>query len=171
MNGTEGSNFYIPMSFSPYEYPQYYLADPWLFKLMAFYMFILICIGLPINGLTLMVTAQNKKLRQPLNFILVNLAVAGTIMVIFGFTVTFYTSLFGYFNLGPLACALEGFFATLGGQVSLWSLVVLAVERYIVVCKHGSFKFGANHAAAGCAFTCSSPTSSSHIRSDDWRVK
>lgn len=40
------------------------------------------------------------------------------------------------------------------GQVSLWSLVVLAIERYIVVCKPmGSFKFTATHAAAGCAFT------------------
>ncbi|XP_046880774.1 green-sensitive opsin-4-like [Hypomesus transpacificus] len=160
MNGTEGNNFYIPMSNrtglvrSPFEYPQYYLAEPWQFKLLAFYMFILICLGLPINGLTLVVTAQHKKLRQPLNFILVNLSVAGTIMVVFGFTVTFYTSLFGYFVLGPLGCAIEGFMATLGGQVSLWSLVVLAIERYIVVCKPmGSFKFGANHAFAGCAFT------------------
>lgn len=40
------------------------------------------------------------------------------------------------------------------GQVSLWSLVVLAIERYIVVCKPmGSFKFTATHAGAGCAFT------------------
>uniref|UniRef100_A0A667Z3B7 Rhodopsin n=1 Tax=Myripristis murdjan TaxID=586833 RepID=A0A667Z3B7_9TELE len=141
-NGTEGKNFYIPMNNrtglvrSPFEYPQYYLADPWLFKLMAAYMFFLICTGFPINALTLVVTAQNKKLRQPLNFILVNLAVAGLVMVIFGFTVTFYTSLM------------------VGGQVSLWSLVVLAVERYIVVCKPmGSFKFTATHAGIGVGFT------------------
>lgn len=44
------------------------------------------------------------------------------------------------------------FFAA--GQVSLWSLVILAVERYIVVCKPmGSFRFTATHAAVGCAFT------------------
>ncbi|KAM6979553.1 green-sensitive opsin-like [Aplochiton taeniatus] len=160
MNGTEGSNFYVPMSNrsglvrNPFEYPQYYLADTWIFRCMALYMFILVCLGLPINGLTLVVTAQNKKLRQSLNFILVNLAVAGLIMVVFGFTVCCYTSLYGYFNLGPLGCNLEGFFSTIGGQVSLWSLVVLAVERYIVVCKPmGSFKFGANHASAGYAFT------------------
>ncbi|XP_031162516.1 green-sensitive opsin [Sander lucioperca] len=159
-NGTEGKNFYIPLNNrtglvrNPFEYPQYYLADPWLFKLLAAYMFILMCSGFLINFLTLFVTAQNKKLRQPLNFILVNLAVAGLIMVCFGFTVTFYTSLVGYFVLGPTSCAIEGFMATLGGQVSLWSLVVLAVERYIVVCKPmGSFKFTATNAATGCAFT------------------
>ncbi|KAG5274262.1 hypothetical protein AALO_G00134140 [Alosa alosa] len=160
MNGTEGSNFYIPMSNrtglvrSPFEYEQYYLADPWQFKALAFYMFLLICIGGPINGMTLLVTVLHKKLRQPLNFILVNLAVAGMIMVLFGFTITITSALYGYFVFGPMGCAIEGFMATLGGQVALWSLVVLAIERYIVVCKPmGSFKFGTNHAAAGVAFT------------------
>ena len=130
-NGTEGRNFYVPMNNrtglvrSPFEYPQYYLADPWMFKLLAFYMFFLICTGFPINFLTLLVTAQNKKLRQPLNFILVNLAVAGLIMVFFGFTVTFYTALMGYFSLGTMGCAIEGFMSTIGGKfgkrdVHLW---------------------------------------------------
>ncbi|XP_036426836.1 green-sensitive opsin-3-like [Colossoma macropomum] len=160
MNGTEGHNFYIPMSNrtglvrNPFEYTQYYLADPWQFKLLAFYMFILICLGLPINGLTLVVTAQHKKLRQPLNFILVNLAVAGMIMVCFGFTITLTSAFNGYFVFGPAGCAIEGFMATLGGQVSLWSLVVLAIERYIVVCKPmGSFKFSSTHALGGIGFT------------------
>ncbi|XP_041836336.1 green-sensitive opsin-like [Melanotaenia boesemani] len=159
-NGTEGKNFYVPMNNrtglvrNPFEYTQYYLADPWFFKLLGAYMFFLLCTGFPINALTLVVTAQNKKLRQPLNFILVNLAVAGLIMVTFGHTVCVYCCMLGYFNLGSVGCNMEGFFATLGGQVSLWSLVVLAVERYIVVCKPmGSFKFTASHSAVGCAFT------------------
>uniref|UniRef100_A0A8C4HQS7 G-protein coupled receptors family 1 profile domain-containing protein n=1 Tax=Dicentrarchus labrax TaxID=13489 RepID=A0A8C4HQS7_DICLA len=113
-----GPNFYIPMSNrtgivrSPFEYPQYYMVDPWIYKLLAFYMFFLICTGTPINGLTLFVTAQNKKLRQPLNYILVNLAVAGLIMCAFGFTITISSSLNGYFILGPTFCAIEGFMAT-----------------------------------------------------------
>nr|UVC66195.1 rhodopsin-like middle wavelength-sensitive opsin 2 [Sargocentron rubrum] len=159
-NGTEGMNFYIPMSNrtgivrSPFEHEQYYLTDPIMFKLLALYMFFLICTGTPINGLTLLVTAQNKKLRQPLNFILVNLAVAGLIMCSFGFTITITSAVNGYFILGSTACAVEGFMATLGGEVALWSLVVLAVERYVVVCKPmGSFKFTGTHAGAGVAFT------------------
>lgn len=40
------------------------------------------------------------------------------------------------------------------GQVALWSLVVLAIERYIVVCKPmGNFRFSATHAMMGIAFT------------------
>nr|QJT41773.1 rhodopsin like opsin [Piabucina panamensis] len=160
LHGFEGENYYIPMNNrtglvrDPFLYEQYYLAEPWQFKLLAFYMFFLICLGFPINGLTLLVTAQHKKLRQPLNFILVNLAVAGMIMVVFGFTITFISSINGYFNFGVMGCAIEGFMATLGGQVALWSLVVLAIERYIVVCKPmGSFKFSSSHAMAGIAFT------------------
>lgn len=80
-------------------------------------MFFLICTGFPINFLTLLVTAQNKKLRQPLNFILVNLAVAGLIMVCFGFTVTIYSCMMGYFALGRMSCTIEGFMATLGGEL------------------------------------------------------
>nr|XP_023853250.1 green-sensitive opsin-2-like [Salvelinus alpinus] len=159
-NGTEGSNFYIPMSNrtglvrSPFLYQQYYLAPPWQYYGLAFYIFFLICFGFPINGLTLYVTATNKKLRQPLNFILVNLAAAGMIMVLFGFTITITSAVNGYFIWGPLGCAIEGFMATLGGEVALWSLVVLAVERYIVVCKPmGSFTFTSTHAGAGVAFT------------------
>jgi len=159
-NGTEGKNFYIPMNNrsglvrSPFHYPQYYLADPIMFYLLAFYMFFLIIFGFPINFLTLLVTFQNKKLQAPLNFILVNLALAGLIMVVFGFTITIVTCLNGYFVFGHIGCIFEGFMATLGGQISLWSLVVLAVERYIVVCKPmGSFKFSTAHAGAGVAFS------------------
>ncbi|NP_001279976.1 blue-sensitive opsin-like [Callorhinchus milii] len=160
MNGTEGSNFYIPMSNrtgvvrNPFEYPQYYLADRWLFSSISAYMFLLICAGLPINGLTLLVTVKHKKLRQPLNYILVNLAVANLVMIMFGFVLSFYTTMNGYFIFGPIGCIFEGFFATLGGQVALWSLVVLAIERYIVICKPmGNFRFGTSHALMGMGFT------------------
>ncbi|KAL7832887.1 hypothetical protein SRHO_G00299050 [Serrasalmus rhombeus] len=115
MNGTEGHNFYIPMS----------------------------------NR-----TGLHKKLRQPLNFFLVNLAVAGMIMVCFGFIITLTSAFNGYFVFGPTGYAIEGFIATLGGQVSSWASVVLATERCIVVCKPmGSFKFSSTHALGGIGFT------------------
>ncbi|KAG2471034.1 rhodopsin [Polypterus senegalus] len=160
MNGTEGPNFYIPMSNktgvvrSPFEYPQYYLAEPWKYSAIAAYMFFLIITAFPINFLTLYVTVQHKKLRSPLNYILLNLAVSGLFMVFGGFTTTLYTSMHGYFIFGETGCNLEGFFATLGGEIGLWSLVVLAIERYIVVCKPmANFRFGENHAIMGVVFT------------------
>nr|UVC66202.1 rhodopsin [Myripristis pralinia] len=160
MNGTEGPYFYIPMSNatgivrSPYEYPQYYLVYPAAYAVLGAYMFFLIIFGFPVNFLTLYVTIEHKKLRTPLNYILLNLAVADLFMVIGGFTTTIYTSMHGYFVLGRLGCNLEGFSATLGGMISLWSLVVLAVERWVVVCKPiSNFRFGENHAIMGVSLT------------------
>uniref|UniRef100_A0A3P8X2E9 Rhodopsin n=1 Tax=Cynoglossus semilaevis TaxID=244447 RepID=A0A3P8X2E9_CYNSE len=143
MNGTEGPDFYIPMS-----------NKTGLYSLVAAYMLFLIATAFPINFLTLYVTVQHKKLRTPLNYVLLNLAVADLFMVVGGFTVTLYTALHGYFSLGVTGCNIEGFFATLGGEIALWSLVVLAIERYIVVCKPmTNFRFGEKHAIAGLAFT------------------
>ncbi|XP_078270451.1 rhodopsin [Rhinoraja longicauda] len=160
MNGTEGENFYVPMVNktgvvrSPFEYPQYYLAEPWKYSMLGAYMVFLIITGLPVNFLTLFVTIQHKKLRQPLNYILLNLAVANLFMIFGGFPSTVVASMNGYFIFGPTACNLEGFFATLGGEVSLWCLVVLAIERYMVVCKPMSnFRFGSQHAIIGVVFT------------------
>ncbi|MEQ2179228.1 hypothetical protein GOODEAATRI_022481, partial [Goodea atripinnis] len=170
MNGTEGPNFYVPMSNrtglvrSPFEHPQYYLAEPWKYSLLAAYMLFLIITAFPINFLTLHVTVKHKKLRTPLNYVLLNLAVADLFMIVGGFTVTLYTALHGYFILGITGCNIEGFFATLGGEIALWSLVVLAVERYVVVCKPmTNFRFEEKHAIAGLAFswvmalTCAAP--------------
>ncbi|XP_012681595.2 rhodopsin [Clupea harengus] len=160
MNGTEGPYFYIPMSNatgvvrSPYEYPQYYLVAPVGYACLAAYMFFLIITGFPINFLTLYVTIEHKKLRSPLNYILLNLAVADLFMVIGGFTTTLWTSLNGYFVFGRVGCNIEGFFATLGGEIALWSLVVLSIERYVVVCKPMSnFRFGEQHAIMGVSFS------------------
>lgn len=122
MNGTEGPNFYVPMSnrtglvLSPFEHPQYYLAEPWKYSLLAAYMLFLIITAFPINFLTLHVTIKHKKLRTPLNYVLLNLAVADLFMIVGGFTVTLYTALHGYFSLGVTGCNVEGFFATLGGE-------------------------------------------------------
>lgn len=42
------------------------------------------------------------------------------------------------------------------GIVGLWSLAILAFERYVVVCRPlGDFRFQHRHAVSGCAFTWS----------------
>lgn len=138
MNGTEGPNFYVPMSnrtglvLSPFEHPQYYLAEPWKYSLLAAYMLFLIITAFPINFLTLHVTIKHKKLRTPLNYVLLNLAVADLFMIVGGFTVTLYTALHGYFSLGVTGCNVEGFFATLGGEkLSMYILLkILPLQLY-----------------------------------------
>uniref|UniRef100_A0A8C3US58 G-protein coupled receptors family 1 profile domain-containing protein n=1 Tax=Catharus ustulatus TaxID=91951 RepID=A0A8C3US58_CATUS len=120
-------DFYIPMTLettnltalSPFLVPQTHLGSPGIFRAMAAFMFLLIVLGVPINALTVVCTAKYKKLRSHLNYILVNLAVANLLVVCVGSTTAFYSFSQMYFALGPLACKIEGFAATLGGAEAL----------------------------------------------------
>ncbi|XP_062373653.1 ultraviolet-sensitive opsin-like [Sardina pilchardus] len=139
---------------SPFEGPQYHIAPKWAFYMQAAFMGFVFFAGTPLNATVLLVTAKYKKLRQPLNYILVNISVAGFIFDVFSVSQVFITSLRGYYFLGHTMCALESSMGTVAGLVTAWSLAVLAFERYIVICKPiGNFKFGSGHALGGVAFT------------------
>ncbi|XP_033858485.3 opsin-1, short-wave-sensitive 2 [Acipenser ruthenus] len=155
-------DFYIPIpldtnnitSLSPFLVPQTHLASPAVFMCMAAFMFVLMIAGFPINALTIACTVKYKKLRSHLNYILVNLAIANLLVATVGSFTAFYSFSNMYFRFGPLACKIEGFVATLGGMVSLWSLAVVAFERYLVICKPvGNFSFKSTHAIIGCVVT------------------
>lgn len=143
MNGTEGPDFYVPMSNatgvvrSPHEYPQYYLAEPWVFSFITIYMFFLILTGIPVNLFTLCVTVMHKNLRTPIYYILVNMAMADLLVIVVSFPFTMHAAMHGYFVHGMVGCNFEGFFTVHGTQISLWSLVVLAVERCVVSSRPG----------------------------------
>uniref|UniRef100_W5U9A1 Rhodopsin n=1 Tax=Ictalurus punctatus TaxID=7998 RepID=W5U9A1_ICTPU len=143
MNGTEGPDFYIPMSNatgvvrSPHEYPQYYLAEPWVFSFLTIYMFFLIIVGFPVNLFTLVVTVLHKKLRTPIYYILVNIAVVDLFVIAVSFPFTMHAAMHGYFVRGQVGCNFEGFFGGHGILTTLWCLVVLAVERCMVSFRPG----------------------------------
>nr|QPZ85625.1 short wavelength sensitive SWS2A opsin [Sargocentron spiniferum] len=155
-------DFWIPISLdtnnitslSPFLVPQDHLGATGTFYAMAALMLFLFVVGTIINGLTIACTVQYKKLRSHLNYILVNLAVANLLVASVGSFTAFCSFCSRYFIFGPLACKIEGFLATLGGMVSLWSLAVIAFERWLVICKPlGNFAFKPDHALACCAFT------------------
>ncbi|XP_061584024.1 blue-sensitive opsin [Cololabis saira] len=155
-------DFWIPIpldtnnisAFSPYLVPQDHLGSLGLFYSMSAFMFFLFAAGTAINVLTVACTAQYKKLRSHLNYILVNMAVANLLVSSVGSFTCFYCFAFRYMALGPLGCKIEGFTATLGGMVSLWSLAVIAFERWLVICKPlGNFQFRSEHALVLCGLT------------------
>ncbi|KAM6980807.1 opsin-1, short-wave-sensitive 2 [Aplochiton taeniatus] len=153
-------DFWIPIpldtdnitSLSPFLVAQDHLGSNGVFYAMSAFMFILFIGGTVINVLTIACTMQNKKLRTHLNYILLNLAVANLLVSSVGSFTASFCHAYKYFILGPLACKIEGFTATLGGMVSLWSLAVVAFERWLVICKPlGNFTFRSTHALIGCA--------------------
>ncbi|KAM4570000.1 putative violet-sensitive opsin [Odontesthes bonariensis] len=139
---------------SPFEGPQYYLAPMWAFHLQTIFMGFVFFAGTPLNLVVLVATAKYKKLRSPLNYILVNITFAGLISVIFSVGQVFLASLKGYFFLGLTMCSLEAMVGTIAGLVTSWSLAVLSFERYLVICKpFGAFKFGPSHALVAVGIT------------------
>uniref|UniRef100_A0A8B9V1K8 Opsin 1, short wave sensitive n=1 Tax=Anas zonorhyncha TaxID=75864 RepID=A0A8B9V1K8_9AVES len=131
----------------PWDGPQYHIAPPWAFYLQTAFMGLVFAVGTPLNAVVLLVTVRYQKLRQPLNYILVNISFSGFVSCIFSVFIVFVASWRGYFVFGKHVCALEAFVGTTGGLVTGWSLAFLAFERYIVICKpFGNFRFSSKHA-------------------------
>nr|XP_006625355.1 PREDICTED: blue-sensitive opsin-like [Lepisosteus oculatus] len=155
-------DFYIPIklntnnitALSPFLVPQTHLGSTTMFMSMAAFMLFLTIAGVPINLLTIICTFKYKKLRSHLNYILVNLAVANLLVCSLGSFTAFLSFYNMYFTMGPIACKIEGFTSALAGMVSLWSLAVVAFERYLVICKPiSNLTFRSSHAIIGCVVT------------------
>ncbi|NXD18191.1 OPSUV protein, partial [Nothocercus nigrocapillus] len=178
MSGDE--DFYLfenVSSVGPWDGPQFHIAPPWAFYLQTAFMGFVFFVGTPLNAVVLVVTVKYKKLRQPLNYILVNISLGGFIFCVFCVFMVFISSSQGYFVFGRHLCAFEGFMGSTAGRwhglgwpagagagatalsppaglVTGWSLAFLAFERYIVICKpFGNFRFSAKHALVVVAAT------------------
>ncbi|XP_066534432.1 vertebrate ancient long opsin a isoform X2 [Hoplias malabaricus] len=125
----------------------------WNFKVLAAWMFVVTTLSLSENFVVMLVTYKFKPLRQPLNYIIVNLSLADFLVSLIGGTISVATNYHGYFFLGRWACVLEGFAVTFFGIVALWSLAILAFERFFVICRPlGNIRLRGKHAALGLLF-------------------
>nr|AAU29519.1 short-wave sensitive type 1 opsin [Setonix brachyurus] len=147
MSGDE--EFYLFKNISsvgPWDGPQYHIAPAWAFHCQTVFMGFVFFAGTPLNAVVLIATFRYKKLRQPLNYILVNISLAGFIYCIISVFTVFISSSQGYFIFGRHVCAMEGFLGSVAGLVTGWSLAFLAFERFIVICKpFGNFRFNSKH--------------------------
>lgn len=88
----------------------------WNFTILAILMFVVTSLSLCENFLVMFITFKFKQLRQPLNYIIVNLAIADFLVSMTGGLISFLTNARGYFFLGKWACVLEGFAVTYFGK-------------------------------------------------------
>ncbi|CAL8255420.1 unnamed protein product [Lota lota] len=126
---------------------------PWNFTFLAVLMFVVTSLSLSENFLVMFVTFKFKQLRKPLNYIIVNLAIADFLVSLTGGLISFLTNARGFFFLGTWACVLEGFAVTFFGIVALWSLAVLSFERFFVICRPlGNIRLRGKHSMLGLLF-------------------
>lgn len=105
--------FFTP---DPFEGPNYHIAPRWIYNLATLWMFVVVVASVFTNGLVLVATAKFKKLRHPLNWILVNLAIADLGETVFASTISVCNQFFGYFILGHPMCVFEGYTVSVCGK-------------------------------------------------------
>lgn len=91
--------------------------ERWNFQLLTAIMFLITTLSIVENFIVIVVTFKFKQLRQPLNYIIVNLSVADFLVSIVGGSISIATNSRGYFFLGSWACVVEGFAVTFFGKV------------------------------------------------------
>ncbi|XP_066411273.1 vertebrate ancient opsin-like [Molothrus aeneus] len=154
-NGSLLPSYFAPARWDPFRRPLDSI-QPWQFRLLAAVMLLVTSLSLAENLAVILVTFKFKQLRQPVNYIIVNLSVADFLVSLTGGTISFLTNLKGYFFMGYWTCVLEGFAVTFFGIVALWSLALLAFERYVVVCRPlRNARLRGKHAALGIVFVWS----------------
>uniref|UniRef100_A0A3Q2Z2I1 Vertebrate ancient long opsin a n=1 Tax=Hippocampus comes TaxID=109280 RepID=A0A3Q2Z2I1_HIPCM len=145
-------NWLAPIDDDPFVGPIKNIAQ-WNFTILALLMFVVTSLSLTENFLVMFATYKFKQLRQPLNYIIVNLAIADFLVSLTGGLISFLTNARGYFFLGRWACVVEGFAVTFFGIVALWSLAILSFERFFVICRPlGNIRLQAKHAVMGLLF-------------------
>ncbi|NWI56217.1 OPSO protein, partial [Calyptomena viridis] len=123
-----------PASWDPFHRPLDSI-QPWHFRPLAAVMVVVTSLSLAENLAVILVTLKFKQLRQPVNYITVNLSVADFLVSLTGGTISFLTNLKGYFYMGHWACVLEGFAVTFFGKLDFrCSLALLALQRDLVIC-------------------------------------
>ncbi|XP_011355565.1 short-wave-sensitive opsin 1 [Pteropus vampyrus] len=126
MSGEE--EFYLFKNISsvgPWDGPQHHIAPVWAFHLQAAFMGFVFFVGTPLNATVLVATLRYRKLRQPLNYILVNVSLGGFLFCIFSVFTVFIASCQGYFVFGRHVCALEAFLGSTAGFSSKHALMVV----------------------------------------------
>ncbi|KAF3694709.1 Vertebrate ancient opsin [Channa argus] len=82
------------------------------------------------NFIVLLLFCKFKKLRTPVNMLLLNISVSDMLVCMFGTTLSFASSIRGKWLLGTSGCNWYGFINSCFGIVSLVSLVILSYDRY-----------------------------------------
>lgn len=101
----------------PFEGPNYHIAPRWVYHLTSTWMIFVVIASVFTNGLVLAATMRFKKLRHPLNWILVNLAVADLAETAIAGTISVVNQIYGYFVLGHPLCVVEGYIVSLCGKL------------------------------------------------------
>nr|WCQ76416.1 long wavelength sensitive opsin [Notolioon sp. CRS 2022] len=119
---------------------QFAPLNPLWHGILGFVIGVLGCISVIGNGMVIYIFSTTKSLRTPSNLLVVNLAFSDFLMM---FTMS-PPMVINCYNetwvLGPFICELYGMFGSLFGCGSIWTMTMIALDRYNVIVKGLSAK-------------------------------
>ncbi|PSN33891.1 rhodopsin [Blattella germanica] len=87
------------------------------------------------NGMVIYIFSTTKPLRTPSNLLVVNLAFSDFLMMLCMSPAMVINCYYETWSLGPLMCELYGMAGSLFGCGSIWTMVMIALDRYNVIVK------------------------------------
>ncbi|XP_055602847.1 rhodopsin-like [Uranotaenia lowii] len=115
-----------------YQFPP---MNPLWHSIIGFVIFLLSVVSVIGNGVVIYIFTTAKSLRTPSNLFVVNLALSDFMMMSTnGFTMV-YNCWFETWALGVLMCDLYAFTGSLFGCCSIWTMTMIALDRYNVIVK------------------------------------
>ena len=112
--------------------------NPLWHGLLGFVIGVLGVISLIGNGVVIYIFSSTKTLRTPSNMLVLNLAMSDFLMM---FTMAPPMVINCYYEtwvLGPFMCELYGLFGSLFGCGSIWTMTLIAMDRYNVIVRVSS---------------------------------
>ncbi|XP_043288003.1 rhodopsin, long-wavelength-like isoform X2 [Venturia canescens] len=118
----------------PYWY-QYPPMDPIWHKILGLVMIVIGILGWTGNGMVVYIFLVTPSLRTPSNLLVVNLAFSDFLMMIMMSPPMVINCWFETWVLGPLMCDIYAMIGSLCGGASIWTMTMIAYDRYNVIVK------------------------------------
>lgn len=128
----------IPL-IDPY-WKQFPAMNPLWHSILAFVTFVIGIISMAGNLMVVNIFTRTPGLRTPSNLLIVNLALSDFLMMFLNGPIMTFNCIKKTWWLGPLSCELYGFAGSLLGCVSIWTMTMIALDRYNVIVKGLSAK-------------------------------
>jgi r-opsin len=115
-----------------YQFPP---LNPMWYGLLGFMIFCLGCLSLIGNLIVVWVFMNTKSLRSPANLLVVNLALSDFLMMFTMFPPMVTSCYHHTWAFSAFFCEMYGFFGSLFGCVSIWTMIFITLDRYNVIVK------------------------------------
>nr|BAQ54742.1 opsin, long-wavelength sensitive type [Somatochlora uchidai] len=109
--------------------------NPMWHALLGFFISLLGFISLCGNGVVIYVFSCTKSLRTPSNLFVVNLAISDFMLMATMAPMMTINCYFETWILGPLMCQIYGMLGSMFGCASIWTMTIIAMDRYNVIVK------------------------------------